>query len=413
MRYNIGNCGGWIMKKILIVGGGSSGLVAAASLAKLVHEYELDAKIILIEQKEKLGKKLLATGNGRCNMSNINMDITYYHGHHISLIEDLIKQFDVQDFFEEIGLWTKVMGSLIYPFSEQASSVVNILKQQLDLYHVEVHLEEKVDRIIKNKYFNVKTNLTNYQVDYVILATGADVASQFGSDGSGFELLKSFHHKIFPTYPSLVQVKCQDANPKLKGVRIHGTFSLYVDDCLMKQEKGEILFTEDGLSGISILQLSRYFYLYPHQKVEISIDALDQFDEQTLRYKLKKLIDLNSPHLLEGIVNQKYAQFLESKLQGQLSYKTISQLIKLLKDCRFTITGTRDKKSAQVASGGASLEMFDIETFESKKVSGLYAIGELLDVDGDCGGYNLHFAFLSGECVAKSIFNQLFESECF
>lgn len=399
------------MKEIVIIGGGSSGLVAGVHLSKLIKENYLDAKVTILEKKDSLGKKLLATGNGRCNMSNLDMSIDHYHGHHKELIESLIHQFDVASFFEDIGLWTKYMNNLLYPQSEQASSVVNALVNQLEKNNVNICINETVMTIKKNQRFKIITQNKQYNADYVIVSTGGDASSQLGSDGSGFKMLHELNHKIYETTPSLVQIKCSNMDKSLKGVRIHGTFTIYADNNVIRKEKGEILFTEDGLSGISVLQLSRYYYLYKNQKVEIGIDALDNYDQKELLAKLKQLIKINPTHPLQGVVNQKYAKFLERFIKDDYSYKSLEKIVELLKDFRFEVIGTRDKNSAQVCSGGASLEMFNADTFESKIIPNLFSVGEVLDIDGDCGGYNLHFAFASGYKASETIFEKLLMEE--
>ena len=398
------------MKKIIIVGAGSCGLVCAMTLGRYICENDLDAMIMLIEHKEKIGKKLLATGNGRCNMSNKQMDLKHYEGHHLEKIESLLFDFDIQEFFERIGLWTKYMGNLLYPQSEQAKSVLGCIEAQLIKYQIDIHLLEKVEEIKKKGKFMVKTSQNSYQADYVVLATGGDAASQFGSDGSGFQLLKTCGHHLYPSYPSLVQLKCQDMDSTLKGVRIHGTFTLYSNGNEIAKEKGEILFTEDGLSGISILQLSRYYPLYKDTLLEVGVDVMDEYSSEELTKKLLTFIHYDNEILLEGIVNQKYAKYLEKYIPREYIYKRIKEVVCLLKDHRFIIIGSRQKKDAQVCMGGADLLEFK-ETLESVHIENLYAGGEVLDVAGDCGGYNLHFAFSCGKTIADDIYTKLLMGE--
>lgn len=399
------------MKKIVIVGGGSCGLICAVSLGRYLYEANLDASILLLDHKEKIGKKLLATGNGRCNLSNKELTIEHYQGHHVESIFPIIKNFNMTEYMNSIGLWTKYMGNLLYPQSEQAVSVLSCIERHLRYYGVKIKTGENVTEIIKSPSLVVKTNTDSYRADYIVLATGSDAASQFGSDGSGFHLLKQLGHTIYPTYPSLVQFICKKMDPSLKGTRIHGTFTLYADNKVIKKEKGEILFTQDGLSGISIMQLSRYYSLYKDSKLEIGIDALDEYDEKTLVNKIKIQWEGGLEHTLQGIVHQNYAKFLEKFLPKSYSYKELTMIASLLKDFRFEIKGTRSKKDAQVCVGGASLIEFNRQTLESKKVRHLYAGGELLDIAGDCGGYNLHFAFASGETIARAIYQEILMEE--
>lgn len=394
-------------KEIIIIGGGSCGLVCGAVLGKAIYENGLDAKVTILEKKEKLGKKLLATGNGRCNLSNKNISIDRYEGHHLSFIEPWLKEFDVQALFEEFGLWSKYQGELLYPQSEQAISVQECLIRALNKYNVQIICDCTVESLKrKNEYYILSTNKGERICDKVILSTGSDAASQFGSDGSGFKLLESVGHHIYPTLPSLIQLISPKMDKRLKGVRIHGTFTLYADSKEIHKEKGEILFTDYGLSGISILQLSRYYQKYADKQVEIGVDALDQYNISTLKEKIKQQMHCGEFHL-DGIIHQKYANYLENGQIKEYSYKDLNTIVKMLKDYRFKIIGTKGKENAQVCIGGADVSEFDLGTFESKLSPCLYAGGEILDVAGDCGGYNLHFAFACGDTIAKAIYQAL------
>ena len=394
------------MKKIVIVGGGSCGLSCAIRLSQLFL-YDPSIEILLLEQKEKIGKKLLATGNGRCNLSNKDQSMEYYQGHHVELLQDEIQNFDCPAFFESIGLWTKYLGSLLYPQSEQALSVVERMETYLKEHHCKIFVNEKVQNLTYDplkKQWNIETNNQHFLSDYVVMACGGKAASHFGSDGSGYDLLKKLGFKIYPTYPSLVQLKTEKKHPELKGVRIHGTFTLYNNDQIIKQETGEILFTDVGLSGISILQLSRY-YSKLKGKIEVGIDSLDEYSPKELAQKIADQLSLELFDL-DGLVSKKYAQYLKRKLPQKIAYKEIRKVVQLLKDHRFTIIGTRDFKDAQVTQGGVALDQLDLATLEAMKYPNLYVGGELLDVDGACGGYNLHFAFTCANMIAKAIYEK-------
>ncbi|WP_041139122.1 aminoacetone oxidase family FAD-binding enzyme [Beduini massiliensis] len=395
-------------RQIMIIGGGSCGLVCGAVLGKLIDNNGLDAQVTILEKKEKPGKKLLATGNGRCNLSNRDLSMKHYEGHDLSNLEALILNFDIQAFFEEFGLWSKYLGDLLYPQSEQAVSVCECLLRALNKYHVKIICECTVQSMAKKKEgYHLYTNQQEFICDDVVLTMGGDAASQFGSDGSGFKLLSMLGHHIYPTVPSLVQLVCKNMDKRLKGVRIHGTFTMYANQVEVHKEKGEILFTDYGLSGISILQLSRYYQQYSDQKIEIGIDAADQYDTSLLKEKLKLQLQQNGGLQLNGIIHQKYANYLENGRIKEYSYKDLNTIVQLLKDYRFEIIGTKGKENAQVCIGGADVSEFNNETFESKLSAHLYAGGEILDVAGDCGGYNLHFAFACGNAIAKAIYQSL------
>ncbi len=399
------------MKQIIVVGGGCSGLVSAITLGKKLHENGMKSNILIIEKNDSLGKKLLATGNGRCNMSNLLIDMKYFHGHHKEIVQSIINEFDVVKYFESIGLWTKWMGNLLYPQSEQAKSVLNCFQRNLSQYSIHFKTNELVTSIKKSDSFIVTTNRSQYVCDYVIMATGSDAACHLGGDKIGYQLFQKLNHHVYPTTPALVQLKCQNMDKSLKGVRIHGTFRLYANHTLIKEETGEILFTEYGLSGISILQLSRYYYVYDFKKIEVEIDSLDQYTDKQLACKLKQLLQVNNVHPFHSIVNQKYADFLEKQFNESFNDQNIDIMVHLLKHYRFKISGTKDKQSAQVCSGGVSLKEFCSKTLESKLIPGLYGVGEVLDIDGDCGGYNLHFAFASAYQVGNAIFKQIMMEE--
>ena len=386
--------------KIGIIGGGASGLFAAIAAKKT------DADVIIFEKEKRVGRKILATGNGRCNMTNINACYENYHSENIGFIRGAVNRFWVDDTlkaFEEMGiLWKEEENGKIYPYSDTASSVLDVLRRQTDNLKVRTECEYKVDRIIKNKRgFTIKSEDGREEVcDRVIIATGGKAGSTLGSDGSGYELLKNFGHKVTALKPSLVQIKTEtEFVRKLKGIKVQAVVTLG-----NRKEKGELLFTDYGISGPPVFSLSSYL----DKNKEIVIDLMPEYSEEDL-YDIicTRCAFLHNVPLEEfpvGMMNKRVGQAVLkkagieplSRLAGTLSEKEIKSFIKEIKHLTLKITGTASWNTAQVTKGGVKVNEFDSATMESKLVSGLFACGEVLDIDGDCGGYNLQWAWSSG-----------------
>ena len=381
------------MKRIVIVGAGASSLALVATL-QLEAKTELD--IVVLEQNTKVGRKLLATGNGRANLSHRAISLAHYHGGIDQKIENILLNFDAVAFFKRCGLETKYQQDLLYPRSEQATSVVACLSSFLD--HVHVYLDTQVlDYTYQNGYYTIKTTLQDFKADWLVLATGSQAGELSGTQNTMYRLLKEKGYTMVPLSTSLVPLETQKTYPQLKGVRIKGTFTLYDGKRTMRQEKGELLFTEYGLSGIAIMQLSRAVSLSP-KELAIEIDLFDDFSETELITLLHQRRTLSPDVFFKGLLPMKLAVLFEK----QYAHLSNEALAHLLKHWRWSIKGTRSFKQAQVMAGVLSLKEVNAD-LESIKEKGLYVIGELLDIDGDCGGYNLHFAFACGYHVGKAI----------
>ncbi|WP_455685015.1 NAD(P)/FAD-dependent oxidoreductase [Thomasclavelia sp.] len=367
------------MKTTVIIGAGASGLLCGHELAKS------DINVIILEQSNKSGRKILASGNGRCNLSNTNMDM-YYYNTNDPRIERIVCSFDAKNYFNLIGVLTKQVGTLLYPRSNQSLTVKNALMKNFDRVSL-IEECQAVKIIKKNKGYLVKSNRGDYQCDNVVIATGSPASLLSGENS--YDLVKDLDLKVTKLYPSLVQVKTKPAYPKLKGVRVKCCASLYIEDKLIESQSGEVLFSEQGLSGICIMQLSR---LLPekNEKAEISLDLLEEYSDSEVINLLNERLKIYGDYYLEGIFNDKLAKVLVNVN---------------LKDLRFRVLGTYDYSKAQVMRGGVSLEEVN-ENLECLRYPGIYIAGEVLDVDGDCGGYNLHFAFASGYHIAKTILNK-------
>ena len=394
------------MKKtdILIIGGGASGL-AAAIQAKRTNRQK---SVTVIEHLPKVGKKILATGNGRCNLGNLTAAEHNYTNKRFAI--PAIQKYGVQslvDFFESMGLFVRADSEgRLYPMSNTAASVLDALRFECELLGVNFICEEKAEQIKKSSDgFTVNSNIS---AKSVIIATGGKAAPTQGSDGSGYPLLKSLGHKITPLAPSLVQIKTDTTKIKsLKGVRAKATLALSTGGT----SEGEILFADYGISGIAAMDLSRF--VKPDAKAEISIDLLPEFTAD----KTKEIIiqiarhspNMPAEQMLGGIIHKavgtaviKSALGYLPKTASEIKPKQAAIIAAELKDFRLKVTGTKSYNDAQVTKGGADVSEFDSKTMMSNKVPNLFACGEVLDIDGACGGFNLAWAFASGRLAGEA-----------
>ncbi|QOX62354.1 NAD(P)/FAD-dependent oxidoreductase [Anoxybacterium hadale] len=378
-------------KNITVIGGGPSGMMAAVTAARREGN-----AVRLLEKNEILGRKLLATGNGRCNLTNLNCK----------------DAADTLEFFSEIGLLTRSEGEgRVYPYSEQASAVCDVLIHALRDLHVEVICKEVIQVVETQKTgFVITTEKNKFDTDAVILATGGKAGPQYGSTGDGFRIAKHFGHTIVRTMPSLVQLVSEKACFRLlKGVRTKSQAELLRDGSVIAMENGEIQFTEDGLSGICIFNLSKYY-----QKGDaVRLDLFPEYDLASLLRMLEKRVSsLASKPMAEfflGMVHKKLTPVLlgelsldETRKIHTMTIEERSKIAELLKGWVIPISGTKGWKEAQVTSGGIDLSEVDLNTMESKLVPKLYFAGELLDWDGICGGYNLQWAWSSGKAAGRA-----------
>lgn len=399
------------MKRIVIIGGGASGMFAAIAAATT----DATAQVSILEKKEKPGKKILSTGNGRCNLTNEYMELSCFRSDTPDVIAPILEQFtekDTIDFFENLGVLVKSRNGYIYPRSDQASTILEMLQMRLHQLGVQVHTEVAVKDIMKRKKdFQILTSKGTFQADRVVLATGGKAASVLGSDGSGYGLAKKFGHQLAPVVPALVQLKTRK-NPlqKAAGVRVDGKISAYDGEQLVASDTGELQLTAYGISGIPTFQVSRYLAkaLYYQRKAEVAIDFVPYMSEEQwqkfLTERRAKCMSWTMNQFLTGIFHQKLIpRLLEiscipaNKTVAELTEKDFQILLQRCKHTRLTVTETNGFENAQVCAGGVYLDEIDTKTMESKIVPGLYLVGELLDVDGICGGYNLQWAWTTGK----------------
>jgi predicted Rossmann fold flavoprotein len=406
-----------LKSKVLIVGGGASGILAALSAA------ELGANVTLLEAGDRIGKKILATGNGRCNITNENICIKYYHGEDLAFIEYVLNSFSLKetlDFFYSLGLPIKTLEEgKMFPRSLQASSVLDILRFSLEEKGVEVITNARVEEInYKKSVFNLKCKEDKYfQGNKVIIATGGKAFPSSGSDGSGYPLAEHFNHKIIHPLPALVQLKLSYDNLKaLSGVKFVGRVKILVDEAVIREEAGEILFTDYGISGPPILQLSRIASesLYRGKNVKLQVCIISDMTQTELRGFMEERLELFADRSIQdsliGVINKKLIPILLKEIgikdihhqTSSIPFKTKANILKLLNSWEFIVKDTNSFINSQVTAGGIATIDINKETLESKLQKGLYFCGEIVDVDGDCGGYNLQWAWSSGRLAGKS-----------
>ncbi len=398
--------------KIAVIGGGASGMMAAISAAK----FKMD--VTIFESTNRVGNKLLLTGNGKCNFSNSYLDNSCYYCKDYGLLKKTFEKFsplDTENFFKNVGMLVKNKNGYLYPYGEQASIVLDILRMQLKKENVIIHTESKVKRITKeNQEFTVELeNKSTYTFDKVILTTGGRSYPKTGSDGSGYKLAKKLGHSVYPTVPALVQLVGNDDFYKIiAGVRSEGLAYLKIDGKTVRTESGEIQFTDYGISGIPIFQLSRIvsYGLFEKKSIQIIVDVLPHIDDIKELVKMRAI--LHKENTLEefmcGIANKKLCllaiklnNFSPNKKVDSLSEQELINVVTSLKHIVFHITDTKSYDTAQVTAGGVPLSEIS-EDFSSKITENLYFAGEILDVDGICGGYNLQWAFSSGFVAGHS-----------
>lgn len=386
-----------------IIGGGAAGLAAAIFSARR------GKRVLLLERLPRVGKKILSTGNGRCNITNKNIDIARYHGTDAAFAAHALSAFSLSDtvsFFASIGLsLTEGENGKLYPKSLQASSVLDLMRlalshigasETVDTFVTDVKKEQDGFRIFAEdgRSFSAKT---------VILATGGKAAPSMGTDGQGYTLAQKFGHSLITPLPSLVQIKTEPPMRALKGVKHVGKASLYIDKNLIHTETGEILFTDYGLSGPPIFNLSRYASEGTRQNKKVKIE-LNLFPEYTaeelfsfLSARERDLPQLTGEAFLFGLLPKLLGREVTKRARD------LYDLSALLSAFPLKVTGVMPWANAQVTAGGIATKDVDPRTMESQLCPGLYFCGEILDIDGDCGGFNLQWAWSSAYVAAQNI----------
>lgn len=399
--------------KIIVVGGGCSGVVAAINAKNKENE------VIILERNNVLLKKLLLTGNGRCNYFNESYSIDNYHSKNMDFVNEFISDKNItmsKKFFDNLGIVPKIKNGYYYPYSNQAVSIKDILVNEVNRLGIKVVYDTYVEEIKKEDKFIIKTNNKEYTCDKLILSTGSFAYPKTGSDGIGYSILEKLGHTIIKPVPALVQL---NANSKyLKdwdGVRSDVYLELFEDGKYLSKEEGEIQFTNYGLSGICIFNLSHFISrgLEENKKYIVKINFVP-FIKTLISPWLYDYANKNKEkdiyELLEGFLNKKLIPVIikESNISKTKKYDELTKeekikLINSLRHFKVEITSTKGFDSSQVCNGGVSLDEININTMESKIIKDLYIIGELLDINGNCGGYNLTECWISAILSGKSI----------
>ena len=396
---------------VIVAGGGAAGMVAAISARRL------GAEVTILERNPRVGKKLLATGNGRCNFTNIHADAGCYSGNNPKFVYHALSGFPVEDtirFFEKLGIQHKAeeMGK-VFPMSDQASSVLDVLLYELNATGVHMICDAYVAGLEKKKdKFLVRTEEgKTYEGDRVILAAGGKAMPSSGSDGNGLDLAAKLGHSVTDLFPALVQLMLDGPwFKRIDGVKFVGTAEILSGRRSIAKDSGDILFTNYGISGQPILQISRKAgeLLQQGKEAVLRVRIMDQMSKEELKDLIDRRVQAGPKKTMEfsfvGLINKRLIPVIlaeagiedRKRSASSLSDAERERIAEILTDWRFRIRGTKSWPSAQVTAGGIDTREIDPETMESRLVKGLYFAGEMMDVDGQCGGFNLQWAWSSG-----------------
>lgn len=418
-----------------IVGGGAAGMMAAITAARQ------GALVTLLEGNDRVGKKILSTGNGKCNLGNRKLDQEQYHTEQPGLLKECLERFGTEDtvsFFQGIGLLLKEKSGYLYPACEQASAVLDVLRFELEALGVQVVNGCKVKQIMPGQKGGkvsgqtimrdgqvplgqadsriiVKSDKRTFRFDSVVIACGGKAAPKTGSEGSGFQLAEQIGHKLIPTVPALVQLKCRESYLKaVSGVRADAVIRVWNDGQCIAGERGELQLTDYGISGIPVFQLSRQvnYILGKQKEVEITVDFLPDYgqEEYEVLQAGRKLLqnDRTVEEFFTGMLHKKLMQqFVKmaglkpGESAAAADEDAVKKVYRLCREWKLHVNGHNSYDNAQVCAGGVPLDEVT-ENLESRKAPAIFFAGEILDVDGKCGGYNLQWAWCSGYLAGKA-----------
>lgn len=406
------------MYDVCIIGGGASGIAAGIFLGRK------GIKTVVLERNDRILKKVLATGNGRCNFTNMELSHHNYYGDNRDFVKvplNIFSQYDTMDFFETIGIYSAVEKGRVYPLNFQASSVVDMLRFECERVGLEIITGFDVEEIKKSRdTFIVKSGDNTIKSKICIIAAGGKSSPGLGSNGSGYSLLSKFGHSITKLTPALVRLKTEKNTIKgMNGIKIYAGIDVLDKNGneLGVYKEDEFLFTKDGISGTACFELSYLLHFYNELifKVDLLTTKIHDELEKILLEKQTNMPNITCENFLNGILNKRLG-ILVCKIAGiekmnmkskDITHKQIKDIAELIKDYRIKVIGTDSYKDSQATAGGISTSEVNNKTFESKKVDNLYITGEVLDVLGDCGGYNLQWAWTSGYCAAKDIISKM------
>lgn len=417
------------MGTIAVIGGGVSGMTAAAAAARKDRR----AGVYILEHNDSLGKKILSTGNGRCNLTNRNMSAACFRGGDQEIVEAVLRRFggrQTEEFFHSVGVLTHARGDYVYPRSEQAADVRESLQMELARLRVGCHMNEHVKKIRKEgQGFIIESGGKQFRADKVILACGSRASKIAGSDGSGYTLARELGHTLEPVVPALVQLKVR-GNPfaKAAGVRTEAGIAAIVGGREAASDTGELQITSYGVSGIPVFQVSRFISrgLYEKRRVQTEIDFLPEMSlqetERLFIQRRQQFRGRSAGEFLTGVFSRKLIpRLLELagiRLNTPAEGITPKQLKSLSYVCKRTVLDIEDTngfEQAQICAGGVKTSEICPDTMESLLMPGVYIVGELMDVDGMCGGYNITYAVATGYiagCHAADAVSLLPETAC-
>jgi len=405
--------------RVAIVGGGASGIVAAITAARRGH------KVTIIEHMDRIGKKILVTGNGKCNLTNVDQEAAFYHGTHPEFAQTIVSQCGYSDtvkFFTQMGIYTKNQDGRLYPYSGQASAILEILRMELSRLKVEILTEAEVLTILpkeKEQLFLVKIKHKKtdrkFEFDKVIIATGSKAAKATGSDGSGYQLAKALGHTIISPVPALVQLKSKhDFFKSISGIRCDAIVKLYIEEQPICEEQGELQLTDYGISGIPVFQVSGRASraLQEHQKVSIELDFMPDMPtiEDMISFINRRINDCPDKEISKfmiGVFHKNLCTLFIKKCELQANLKVnmlndedILKYANMIKKFKIEINDTNTYDNAQTCAGGVDTAELTNQ-LESKLIKGLFFAGEIIDIDGACGGYNLQWAWSTGMLAGR------------
>lgn len=410
---------------VAVIGGGASGLAASVFAAREMKKHGIKARVAVFEANARIGKKLLVTGNGRCNFSNKNMDSSFYFGS-TELVVNALRVFSVNDtveFFKSGGVYPRADNAgRLYPMSNQASSVLDFFRTETERLSVEIHTDTKVTSLKKDSSGFLINN--EHTADYVILACGGKAAPVHGSDGSVYGILSSLGIRYNKTYPALVPLCIGDFTKSLKGIRAEGEITVKQAGKVIARDRGELQYTEYGISGIPAMQVSGRTAPLTNGETPVFayVDSAPSLTEEELEnYILRSLSDRSDAPvemLLSGIMPKRLSSFIMSELSFRpdkpiktVNLSAVKKIVSAVKNKKYKISDVRPFNDAQVTSGGVPAEELNVSTLESNRIKRLYICGETVDVDGSCGGYNLQWAWSSAFVAAQSVVKEILNAQ--